>query len=221
MSASATQLPGVAPPTPLPCERCGFAPPTARVAVGGKRVCLACAEHLTRASLPAPALWPTLVVFATGFLSPLAPPVLAAVNWARLGERRRMREALGLALVGGICDVGRVVAMLQGTAPERQLPFIAVGLLIAFFATIPLRPRYLAHRERGGKNAGFLPALLIAVGLSFAVSGGVTAAMLASGKVDLAQLIKASGVDPSLFPSSAQAPKTASPQSPPPHTSST
>jgi len=199
MSASATQLQGVAPPAPLPCERCGFAPATARVEVEGKRVCLTCAAHLTRAAQPAPALWPTFLVFATGFLSPVAPPVLAAINWSRLGERRRMREALGLALVGALCDVGRVVSMLSGTDPDKQLPFIAVGLLIAFFATIPLRQTYLAHRQRGGKAARLLPALLVALGLSCAISGAVTLTMLATGKADMAQLIKASGMDPSFF----------------------
>ena len=197
MTASASQLTGLAPPTPLPCERCGHSPPTARVAVAGKRVCIACADQLVRDARPAPAIWPTFLIFATGFLSPLAPPVLAAINWARLGDRRRVRDAVGLVILGAVCSVGQVIsnfsaldAELTSVDVDRQLPFVLVALGVAFFATLPLRRRYTEHRLQGGRRASVWPALLIGFGLQLAIGFPVLGYMLATGKVTVEQLQK-------------------------------
>ena len=195
MTASASQLSGLAPPTPLPCERCGHSPPTARVAVGGKRVCILCADQLARDARPAPAIWPTLLVFATFLLSPLAPPVLAAINWARLGDRRRVRDALGLVVLGAICAVGQLVTEVTSTNPndlDQQLPFVVVTVGLAVFATMPLRRRYMEHVAQGGKRAGVGLALIITIGMNICVSVPVVGYLLASGKVTLEQLEKKS-----------------------------
>ena len=73
MTAQLGQLGSLAPPWPQPCQRCGFAPASARIQVGPRRVCLACANQLQREAQPQPAIWPAFYVFASGLIFPAAP----------------------------------------------------------------------------------------------------------------------------------------------------
>lgn len=184
MAASVSQLSGLAPPSPLPCERCGYAPPSARVAVGGRRVCTLCAEHLAREARPAPPLWPTFYVFAMGVLSPIAPPVLAAINWWRLGEPRRVKSAVVLALAALATSIGQSVAVFENLPHEEQIPFTLANLLIALFSTIALAPRYAEHRERGGPRANLLVPVLASMVVMATLGLAVLGYLSLTGKVD-------------------------------------
>lgn len=196
MTAPSSGLGALAPPLPLPCERCGEAPPTARHLVGTRKVCGPCAQLLegeqARARMAPVALWPTVLIFLTGFLSPVAPPVLAAITWWRLGELRRVRDCVLLGAAGVLCAAGQAAGVLLHVPREQGLPLAIAGVMIAFFAVTPLRRLYVLHRQRGGRRASLWAPVLLSLALNLAIGASVLAVLLAAGRVDIETLVKQS-----------------------------
>jgi hypothetical protein len=196
MTAPSSGLGALAPPMPLPCERCGEAPASARLRVGLQTVCAPCASALEAerkdALRPPIALWPTVLIFLTGFLSPVAPPVLAAISWWRMGEPRRVRDCLLLGAAGVLCAAGEAAGVLLRLPSQQGLPLVFARVIIAFFAVVPLRRRYVLHRERGGRRASLWAPVLISLALNLAIGATVMAGLVATGKLDLEKFVRES-----------------------------
>lgn len=184
----------VAPPLPLPCERCGEAPSSARHLAAGRKVCGRCLQVIeaeaARARRGPVALWPTVLIFLIGLLSPVAPPMLAGITWWQLGDRRRVRDCILLSAAGALCAAGRVASVLLGRPPEQDLWLMVAGLLVAFFAALPLWKLYARHRQQGGPRASLWIPVLLGLALNLAIGTSVALALLASGRVDLQRLVK-------------------------------
>jgi len=165
------------------------------VEVAGRKVCVLCASQFVRDARPLRPLWPTLYIFAIGLLSPVAPPVLAALNWLRLGDARRARACLFLVVAGGVATVGQMVTVMEKLPPERQWPFSVAGLLVAFFSTVALAPRYAEHRHRGGPRANLLVPVGLTLVMTLGLMLGVLGYLVARGKVSPDALTKPGAFD--------------------------
>ncbi|HEY0093772.1 MAG TPA: hypothetical protein VGB96_05585 [Archangium sp.] len=160
-SPSLAEEPGV------PCERCGTFLQGKPRNVGVRRVCETCAS-LLRKQLR---LYPTWYVSALGILINFTlAGALSAINWNRLGDRSRMRNALVITAAGVLWSM---LIMARSYEVDDGLTGRMLSLVINLVATQvaaqALKPEYAQHVQQGGARANLLWPLLIGIGTIVAV----------------------------------------------------
>lgn len=163
MNATAP-VPQSAAPVPSTCERCGGFHGDAAVLLRGKRLCAACGERVLR-EIRSARLWPLGYLWVVGvLLGGAVAAVLAALNWRRLGEAERSRNAWIYAGLG-VAGTTAIVALQKAPASLNVLFSIAVTKLAVNGFEVPWR----THKEQGGQVANRVLPILITLAVVVAV----------------------------------------------------
>jgi hypothetical protein len=131
------------------------------VKVWERRVCESCAALLRQETR----LYPYEYILALGILGNFAfAAVLSAINWKRMGDKVRMRNAILLAVLG----VGWLVFMV---AKDVKGGGCVVNIIGSLVAAQGLKEGWAEHKKAQGARANLLWPLLIGV------FGGLAAGM--------------------------------------------
>jgi hypothetical protein len=161
------QAPTPAAPAPehlVPCGRCGTFIQDEPLRLRGLEVCRPCAALLAR-EYSLYGYVPLNVVGILGFF--MLTGLLSAINWSRLGNRRRMWLSIGVAVVGAGWIITPVI-MVSSLGEQWPLsPFFrwipvpakwGIAIVTTFLATWGMRAPYKEHLLAGGRRSSvFLP----------------------------------------------------------------
>jgi hypothetical protein len=153
----------------LPCRRCGTFIQGVPALVNARLLCQPCAALIRRRSMK---LYPYFYMNAVGIIVNLAMGgAMAAINWKRLGNKRRMWVAIGVMVSGLVWSVvffneALLIYGGPGLLPQSipRMPYLLrvtwqiAGTLVA---TLGMNSAIEQHREAGGAFANRLwPVLL-------------------------------------------------------------
>lgn len=139
----------------MPCDRCGTFIPGTPEKIGPRLLCESCAE-LVRKELR---LYPTWYIYLWGILGNFTfAGIFSAINWKRLGDKDRMRNAILLAVTGLVLTT--VVVLLE----LRSYGGLIINVIGTRVAVQTLDEVYKRHKEGGGARANLLWPLVITVG---------------------------------------------------------
>ncbi len=148
------------PTSQLPCERCGTFVPGDPIRVGTRQVCEACASHLRKELR----LYPYLYVLLVGsFFNFALAGILAGINWKRLGDKTRARNAFIIAALGG---AWMVMMIALDTSMRGGLILNFIGARVAVQA---MEQPYKKHREAGGGRANLIWPVVATLGVFVAL----------------------------------------------------
>lgn len=171
MSEPLPHQPSLAPPVPtpadepgVPCERCGTFIQEEPRKVDVHLLCETCAPLLRKEIR----LYPTWYVFVLGIVVNFTiASALSAINWKRLGDRTRMRNASILAVCGVAWTV--LVMGLEFKAKGGYILTNIINIIGTTVAAQALDGAYKQHKQQGGSRANLLWPPLIAVSAILAV----------------------------------------------------
>lgn len=156
-AGSDSALPSPSEGPPLPCERCGTFIQGAPQLIGERQLCESCAP-LLRKELR---LYPTWYVYTWGILiNCTIAGVLAAINWKRLGDKARMRNALIVAAVGFVWSTFVVIMDFQARSMLSIVHVVATAV-----AAQALDQAYKSHKRQGGARANLLWPVGVVLGI--------------------------------------------------------
>jgi hypothetical protein len=139
-----------------PCERCGTFIQGEPFTFGPKEVCESC-SILLRQQIR---LYSTNYTLVLGLLGNFAMAgVLCAINWKRLGDRTRMRNATIVAVVGVVWVAFGMVYNVPGGV---MLGANIIGTMVAMQS---MKDAYQQHRREGGADANKLWPVLSLIGV--------------------------------------------------------
>jgi hypothetical protein len=139
----------------VPCDRCGTFIQGAPEKIGPRRVCESCAA-LIRKELK---LYPTWYIYLWGILGNFTfAGIFSAINWKRLGDKTRMRNAIIMTVFGMVLTVA--IILLQ----FRSYGALIINILGTRAAAQTLDAVYEQHKRGGGARANLLWPLAIFLG---------------------------------------------------------
>jgi hypothetical protein len=158
----------------VPCERCGTFT-QAPVKVGARELCDACASLLRNETR----LYPYVYTNVVGILlNPSVAAILSALNWKRLGDRERTRNALIL----GVFAIAWTIVSMAFDIPYSIIFF--VGVAATRIATLGLKEPLEAHWQAGGSRANRLWPVLITLGIFAVMFAGILGYFVVTGIPD-------------------------------------
>jgi hypothetical protein len=166
---SPSERPGV------PCDRCGTFIQEAPEKIGPRLLCESCAV-LLRKELR---LYPTWYIYLWGILGNFAfAGIFSAINWKRLGDKTRMRNAIIMAVFGVVLTAAVIALQFRSYG----------GLIINIFGTRgavqSLDDVYQRHKAAGGARANLLWPLVITVGAILLMAIGYAVYLDATGQLE-------------------------------------
>jgi hypothetical protein len=139
---------------PVPCERCGTFVQGAPVKVWTQKVCESCATLLRQEVQ----LYPYGYILGVGILGNFAlAAILCALNWKRLGDTSRMRNAIVMSVIGGAWVAFMLIKDIQGGG-------CFVNLIGSVVASQGLKEVWEEHKKAGGARANLVWPVVLGVG---------------------------------------------------------
>jgi hypothetical protein len=159
------------PTSQLPCERCGTFMPGDPIRVGTRQVCASCAATLRKELR----LYPYVYVLVVGTLFNFClAGILAGLNWKRLGDKPRARNAFIIAALG---VVWMGVLIFLDTAMRGAVILNFIGARVAAQG---LDEVYKQHKAAGGTRANLIWPVVYTLGVFVALVLGYTAFLIAT-----------------------------------------
>jgi uncharacterized membrane protein YeaQ/YmgE (transglycosylase-associated protein family) len=158
----------------VPCPRCGTFLSGVPVKVWERRVCESCATLLREEAR----LYPYAYIMALGILGNFGfAAILSAINWKRLGDRSRMRNAIIVAVLAG----GWIAFLL---AKDVSGGGLFINIIGSVMAAQGMKEAWEEHRKADGARANLVWPLVIGLGSFLGVVVAVAAGMELSGSAD-------------------------------------
>jgi hypothetical protein len=175
LSPDARPLPSGSVGSGVPCDRCGTFVQGTPEQLGTYRVCEACVPVLRKEIR----LYPTWYVYVWGILLNVTfAGIFSAINWKRLGDKVRMRNAIIVTVLGVVAS-----AALITFASSSRIGFF-MNIAGTQVAAQALDAAYKRHKAEGGARANLLWPLVITVGVFVLIAIAFGVYLDATGQLD-------------------------------------
>ncbi len=141
-----------------------------------QRLCAACGERIKQ-EIQSTRLWPVGYIWGVGvLLNGVTGAILSALNWKRLGDERRAREAWTIAGIGAAAFVAIIaIPKVPGVLG------MVVSIAMTRHAVKGLEVPWSTHKAQSGPVANRLLPILATLGGLIVVVGLYVAVLMALG----------------------------------------